>query len=104
MTEEMLNILVQCRENDVPVALVTIVSTRGSTPCKAGTRMLVFADGRTWGTIGGGCAESEAKLKALTALDQSHSCMVTISLFDGYAAEAGMVCGGTMDVFIQAVQ
>jgi xanthine dehydrogenase accessory factor len=38
-----------------PVALVTVVSTQGSTPQKAGAKMLVHADGRIVGTIGGGC-------------------------------------------------
>ena len=53
--------------------------------------------------FGGGCAEAEVKLKALSVLDQSRYCVSTVSLFDEQAAEAGMVCGGIMDVFIQAV-
>ena len=35
------------------VALVTVVRTQGSTPQRPGAKMLVFADGRTIGTIGG---------------------------------------------------
>lgn len=103
MTEEMLQKLVQCQLESIPVALATIVSTKGSTPCKTGAKMLVFRDGETWGTIGGGCAEANVKLKALTVLDQARSCLITISLLDEYAAESGMVCGGIMDVFIQPV-
>ncbi|MGH9310436.1 MAG: XdhC family protein, partial [Vicinamibacterales bacterium] len=51
-----------------PVALVTIVRANGSTPQRAGAKMLVFADGRTVGTIGGGCYESDAFWKAREAL------------------------------------
>jgi len=47
-----------------PAALVTIVSTTGSTPQRVGAKMLVFADGRTVGTIGGGCYENDAFWKA----------------------------------------
>ena len=103
MTEEILQRLVQCQEGSFPVALATIISTQGSTPCKIGTKMLIFPDGRTVGTIGGGCAEAEVRLKALTVLDQVRPCVTTISLLAADAADAGMVCGGIMDVFIQPV-
>jgi xanthine/CO dehydrogenase XdhC/CoxF family maturation factor len=42
-----------------PVAMTTVVATRGSTPQKAGARMLICADGQMVGTIGGGCIEAE---------------------------------------------
>ena len=51
-----------------PAALVTVVSTRGSTPQKAGARMLVHADGRIVGTIGGGCLEAEMTRRARQAI------------------------------------
>ena len=37
---------------------MTIVRASGSTPQRTGAKMLVFADGRTVGTIGGGCYEN----------------------------------------------
>ena len=45
-------------------ALITVVSTAGSTPQRVGAKMLAFADGRTQGTIGGGCYEHDALGKA----------------------------------------
>jgi xanthine dehydrogenase accessory factor len=84
-------------------ALATIISTKGSTPCKAGTKMLIFPDGGAYGTIGGGCAEAEVKIKALSVLDDGVACTVSVWLLDADAAKNGMVCGGTMDVFIQVV-
>jgi uncharacterized membrane protein len=50
------------------VALITIVASNGSTPQRVGAKMLVFADGRTVGTIGGGCYEQDACGKARLAL------------------------------------
>jgi len=42
-------------ENGMPVVLATVAATRGSTPRRAGARMLVRPDGSFCGTIGGGC-------------------------------------------------
>ncbi|HAK73034.1 MAG TPA: xanthine dehydrogenase [Sporomusaceae bacterium] len=84
-------------------ALVTIIDTRGSTPRKAGSKMLVYPDGRITGTIGGGCSESEVRIKALQALDDTQSVLYRVSMLNDTAAEEGMVCGGIMDVFIQVI-
>ncbi|MDD4716421.1 MAG: XdhC family protein, partial [Oscillospiraceae bacterium] len=46
------------RETAEPSALVTIIETKGSTPREAGAKMIVYPDGRTVGSIGGGCSES----------------------------------------------
>ena len=50
------------------VALVTITAANGSTPQRVGAKMLVYADGRIVGTIGGGCYEHDALGKAREAL------------------------------------
>ena len=83
-----------------PVALVTIVRARGSTPQRTGAKMLVFPDGRTIGTIGGGCYENDAFWKARDALATGRAAMVHYDLNDDFAQENGLVCGGQMDVHI----
>ena len=83
-----------------PVALVTIVRARGSTPQRTGAKMLVFADGRTLGTIGGGCYENDAFWKARDALATGRSALLHYELNDDFAQENGLVCGGQMDVHI----
>jgi len=82
------------------VALVTVVRARGSTPQRAGAKMLVFADGRTIGTIGGGCYENEACLKAREAITSGKQSLQHYELNDDFAQENGLVCGGQMDVHI----
>jgi xanthine dehydrogenase accessory factor len=86
------------------VALVTIVRARGSTPQRVGAKMLVFADGRTIGTIGGGCYENDAFWKARDALTSGRSALVHYELNDDFAQENGLVCGGQMDVHIDPLQ
>jgi len=83
-----------------PVALVTIVRAQGSTPQRVGARMLVFEDGLTLGTIGGGCYEQDAAGKARLALTTGRSSLAHYDLNDDFAEEQGLVCGGQMDVFI----
>ena len=81
-------------------ALVTVVRAQGSTPQRAGAKMLVFPDGRTIGTIGGGCYENDAIGKARLALTDGRSSVIHYELNDDFAQENGLICGGRMDVHI----
>ena len=67
------------------VALVTITSSTGSTPQRVGAKMLVFADGRTVGTIGGGCYENDAFWKAREAIKARRPLTVKYELTDDIA-------------------
>lgn len=86
-----------------PVAVTTVVATRGSTPQKAGARMVIFADGRTLGTIGGGCIEAEVWAEAKRLLRQCESGVREFVLADDPDHPGGDVCGGTMEVFIDVL-
>ncbi len=86
---------------NTPAALATIIKTSGSTPRKAGARMLVYGDGRTLGTIGGGLGESEVSRTALEVIDKTTPRLHKISMNADLAAKDGMVCGGMMEVFIE---
>ncbi len=95
--------LAQAQENGEAVCLLTIVSTAGSTPQRPGARMLVFADGRTLGTIGGGCLEAELARRARRALENGRPELLAFDLTPDQAGEDGLVCGGRMQVFIEPV-
>jgi xanthine dehydrogenase accessory factor len=86
------------------VALVTIVAATGSTPQRVGAKMLVHADGRTVGTIGGGCYENDAFWKAREAIKARRPLNVKYELSDDFAEESGLICGGQMEVFIEPVE
>ena len=85
------------------IALVTIISTKGSTPQKTGATMLVEKSGKIWGTVGGGCGEAEVRQRAMLAMDEQLSCNYKVALLNDMAALDGMVCGGTMEFFIQVL-
>ncbi len=95
---------VRLLQREHPFVLATVVETRGSTPQKAGARLLVRGDGTIVGTLGGGCVEAEVWQEAMTILrDGGGPCLREFSLSDDLAAESGMVCGGTMAMFIDPV-
>jgi xanthine dehydrogenase accessory factor len=91
-------------EQGEDAALVTIVSTQGSTPQRVGARMLVFADGRSVGTIGGGCYENDAAGKARESLRTRKAGIARYDLSDALAEENGLICGGRMEVFIEPLE
>jgi xanthine dehydrogenase accessory factor len=66
--------------------------------------MLVFADGRTVGTIGGGCYENDAFWKAREAITARKPQLVHYELSDDFAQETGLICGGQMDVYIEPIE
>ena len=86
-----------------PAALVTIVRANGSTPQRTGAKMLVFADGRTVGTIGGGCYESDAIGRARDVIASGKPVLATYDLNDDFVQESGLICGGQMEVYIDPV-
>lgn len=88
------------RKNET-LAVATILYTRGSTPRKAGTSMVVFPDGSIFGTIGGGRAENEIRLSAVDSLNKEAHRRIDVLLDDDVAVKEGMVCGGQMDVWIE---
>lgn len=100
MSEELLK-LAELRAAGVDVALATIVHTRGHCPREVGARMLVLRDGRTYGTIGGGCGESAVRLRALQALDEGRPSLVVVDLLDDPSLLDGAVCGGKMEVLVE---
>jgi len=82
-------------------AVATIVRTRGSTPREVGARMLVTADGRTTGTVGGGCGEADVWSEAMEVLETGRPRLIEVDLLHDHDAEGGRACGGLMYVFIE---
>lgn len=76
--------------------LVTIESTAGSSPRKAGARMLLGPDGTFSGTVGGGTLEYHAEQEARRVLRTGASLRKTYALGPGsQGADINSICGGT---------
>jgi xanthine dehydrogenase accessory factor len=104
MNQEVFAAVADALERGEAAALVTIVSTTGSTPQRVGAKMLVFGDGRIVGTIGGGCYENDAFGKAREAILNRRPQLIHYELSDDFAQETGLICGGQMDVYIEPIE
>jgi xanthine dehydrogenase accessory factor len=91
------------REHGTEAVLVTVVDKEGSAPAAPGAKMLVYTDGSTVGTVGGGALERLATSKALELLEQRRPLLITYSLGeDGQVDDAeqiDMACGGRASLF-----
>lgn len=101
---DVLKAALRAEEDGDPAALVTVVSTEGSTPQKAGAKMLVRPDGSLVGTIGGGCLEAEMTRRARQAIEDRKVQLASYDLTPEEAGEDGLVCGGRMQVLIEPVE
>ncbi len=84
--------------------MAVIVGRKGSSPRDAGTRMIVFEDGRLAGTLGGGCFESSVVTRALDMMRMGEKNALLVSDLTGMSdPEDGMACGGVIEVFLEAI-
>ena len=91
------------REEDPPAAMATIIQAKGSVPRKAGARLLLWRDGRTMGTVGGGCGEGEVIQLARRLMASGGHALYSVDLTAEVAAEEGMVCGGVLTLLVEAL-
>jgi xanthine dehydrogenase accessory factor len=94
----------ELRQKNIPAALVTVIKTSGSVPREVGAKMIVQFDGQIHGTIGGSSVEALVIKEAQDAIKAGQPQTVTHTLSDEAHNDTGMVCGGTMDFFIEPIQ
>ena len=84
-------------------AVATIVNVRGSIPSFETAKMLVRDDGSIVGTVGGGCVEAEVWQAAREVMESEKPRTLTFNLNQNPKYDTGLVCGGTLDIFIEPV-
>lgn len=99
---DLYRIISESRAEGRSLLLATVIRTQGSVPRHAGSKMLVFADGRTVGTIGGGEMENRVIAAAPGLIGSGASQTITVQLVDPARGDAG-VCGGTVEIFMEAI-
>ena len=96
--------LSELKNRAIDAALATIVETAGSTPREVGAKMIICADGTLYGSVGGGCGESEVRSAALRCmLTTKRPELLEVSLLDDLGTKGGDVCGGKMWLFVEPV-
>lgn len=103
-TDEILDAAINETYKDIPKALITIVSRKGSAPRDVGTKMVVLKDGTMIGTIGGGCVEADIRQTAFSCMDNEAFKLVRVDMTGVEAEDDGMVCGGIIELFVDPMK
>lgn len=95
--------IVRLRKSGRRGAVATIVNVRGSIPSFKTAKMLVRDDGSIVGTIGGGCVEAEVWQAAREVMETEKPRTMTFDLNQDPKYDTGLVCGGTLEIFVEPV-
>ncbi len=95
-------ILAEVEEQGKAAALCTIIDSSGSTPRHEGSKMVVFPDGQTAGTVGGGEVENRVVQEALQSLLDGKTRVLKYNMVDPEKGDPG-VCGGQLEVLVEPV-
>ncbi len=95
--------IVQLRREGRRGAVATIVNVRGSIPSFKTAKMLVRDDGSIVGTIGGGCVEADVWQAARDVMESEKPRTLRFDLNQDPKYDTGLVCGGTLEVFIEPI-
>jgi xanthine dehydrogenase accessory factor len=86
------------------VAVARVVDVEGSGPRGPGAAMAVSEDGEVAGSVSGGCVEGAVVSEALAVLaGEAEPRVVTFGYSDDEAFAVGLTCGGTIHVFVEAL-
>src|SRR5438270_12919034 len=95
--------IIRMRREGRKAALATIINVRGSIPSFKTAKMLVRDDGSILRTIGGGCVEAEVWQAAREVMQAEKPRTLTFNLNPDPQYDTGLVCGGTLEIFIEPV-
>src|SRR5688572_5088187 len=100
---ELLRILEECSAaGGGDCALATVVETKGSTYRRAGARLLIRRDRKTWGAISGGCLEADIVERALDVMNRGETTLMRFKpADDDLIFGMGSGCQGEVAVFIE---
>ncbi|MGH9339300.1 MAG: XdhC family protein [Acidobacteriota bacterium] len=95
--------IVRLRRSGRKAAVATIIRRLGSTPRKDNAKMLIYDDGSSLGSVGGGCTEAEVWQRARQVMDSGQSALLRYELTQEDAEQEGLVCGGTVEIFLEPI-
>ncbi len=101
MTDALLDELLAARAARRPCALATVAETKGSVPRAAGAKMLIYLDGLTSGTIGGGKLEALVIEDALNCLREKRTLLKSFPLRENEPDSFGAICGGEVTILVE---
>ncbi len=94
----------QLKKDDIPFVIATVIEAEGSTPGKAGFKMIITASSKTFGTVGGGLIEKLVEKQALHFLKRGMGGTKEYDLKEKNASSkevTGMICGGKVKIYFE---
>lgn len=99
MHAEIFREIVRIQRNGSACIVATVVSVGGSTPRSPGAKMIVYDNGRTAGTVGGGRVEAATIEEAKALIGSQEPRLVSFDLDE----DSEMACGGRMEIFLEPI-
>ncbi len=101
--DDVLTTVADWRRAGKDVAVATVVATWGSSPRPVGSMLGVSADGQMVGSVSGGCIEGAVVTEALDIMAGEPPKLLSFGVSNEQAWEVGLACGGTVEVWVEAV-
>ena len=89
--------IIEAENQALDIALCIITKVDGSTPRKAGSKMLVYSNGNIFGSVGGGSLENKVITDALEIITRGDSSYFKYDLLKDFS----MGCGGFVEIYIE---
>ena len=102
-TDELATLAQWCNEGR-QCALATVVRTWGSSPRQPGSHLVIDSQGAFAGSVSGGCIEAAVITEALEVMQHGTAQLLEFGVSDEQAWQAGLSCGGTIQVYVEPVQ
>lgn len=102
--DDVLNIISTWSAEGMKTAVATVVGTWGSSPRPAGSQLGVNEKGELVGSVSGGCIEGAVVKEALQIMEGAAPKLLEFGVSDEDAWEVGLACGGTVRVFVEALE
>ncbi len=104
MADDVLEQIAEWRADGERVALATVVATWGSSPRPVGSMLAIAEDGRMVGSVSGGCIEGSVVTEALEIIAGAPARLLSFGVDDDTAWAVGLACGGTVEVWVEAIE
>lgn len=85
------------------VALATVIDTWGSAPRRAGSHLVIDAEGNFHGSVSGGCVEGEVIAEAADVIETGKARLLAFQVADETSWRVGLSCGGRISVYVERI-
>lgn len=102
--KDVLEDIERLRAKGEKVAVATVVASRRSAPRPIGSKLVVSESGEIFGSVSGGCVESDVFQNAQEVLASGTPRLVSYGFSDDQAWSVGLPCGGEIDIFIEPLE